>query len=149
MNVDVKWEGKLAFRGVGQSGHEVVLDAKPEVGGENRGARPMEVLLIALGGCTGIDIVSILNKMRLQASRVDISMDGTRAEEHPQRFTEIRMTYAIDAPDAPLERVMRAVQLSQNRYCSVAHSLNCLISATLVLNGQRFEVPAGEGGDGM
>lgn len=143
MHVDVNWQGKREFAGTGNSGHAVTMDAKPEVGGEDKGARPMELLLIALGGCTGIDVVSILDKMRLPYSRVDIGIDGERADEHPQRYTAIAMTYTVDAPDAPLERVMRAVRLSQNKYCSVSHSLRTPIKAILVLNGERYEVPEG------
>ncbi len=137
MQTRVLWQDKRRFVAKGDSGHEVTIDAKAEVGGENKGPRPMELLLMGLGGCTGIDILMILDKMRIAYTRVDVLLDAVRAPEPPERFTEITLTYEIDASDAPADKVMRAVTLSQEKYCSAAHSLNAKLSAVLVLNGQR------------
>jgi len=140
MNVQVTWQGKRRFEAKGDSGHIVSIDAKQDVGGENLGPRPMELLLMGLGGCTGIDITLILEKMRIPYHRVDIEISGERAENPPQKFTEITLTYHIDAPDAPWEKVARAVRLSQETYCSASHSLNAVLHADLVLNGERATV---------
>ncbi len=138
MQARVLWQDKRRFVAKGDSGHEVTIDAKLEAGGENQGPRPMELLLMGLGGCTGIDILMILDKMRISYTRVDVLLDAVRAPEPPERFTEITLTYEIDASDAPADKVMRAVTLSQEKYCSAAHSLNAKLSAVLVLNGQRM-----------
>ena len=145
MHATVSWQGKRRFVGAGESGHALTMDAKQEAGGENSGARPMELLLVGLGGCTGIDVTMILERMRIPYQRVDIHLDAERAADLPQKFTAITLTYEVDAPGAPLERVMRAVTLSQDKYCSASHSLSADLHAVLVLNGERFLVP--EAGD--
>ncbi|MCY0876550.1 MAG: OsmC family protein [Firmicutes bacterium] len=137
MDVRVSWQGKRRFEAVGDSGHPVTIDAKPDVGGENRGPRPMELLLMGLGGCTGIDVTMILEKMRIPFTSVDIEITGARASKPPEKFTEITLTYLIEAPDAPLDKVQRAVRLSQEAYCSASHSLSADLHAVVVLNGER------------
>lgn len=137
MDVRVSWQGRRRFEAVGDSLHPVTIDAKPDVGGENRGPRPMELLLMGLGGCTGIDVTMILEKMRIAFTRVEIAISAERAKKPPEKFTEITLTYHVDAPDAPLEKVKRAVLLSQESYCSASHSLNAALHAVLVLNGER------------
>ena len=136
MQAKVRWQDKRRFVAQGDSGHAVTIDAKLEAGGENKGSRPMELLLMGLGGCTGIDILMILDKMRINYTRVDVLLDAKRAPEPPERFTEITLTYEIDAPGAPVDKVLRAVTLSQEKYCSAAHSLNATLHAVLVLNGE-------------
>ena len=142
MRAQVSWKDKLRFEATADSGHLVVIDAKPEAGGENKGPRPMELLLMGLGGCTGIDMILILQKMRIAFDRVDVVLDGARATGQPERFTDITLTYEVDAPDAPLDKVERAVRLSQEKYCSAAHSLNARLEAVIVLNGVRHELSA-------
>ena len=85
MELSINWKGKMAFSGVTPTGHEFIMDAAPEVGGENSGPRPTELLLQAVAGCTGIDIISILNKMRLEPSAFQMDVKGERAEEHRAR----------------------------------------------------------------
>ena len=137
MQAKVSWQQKMHFVGLGDSGHEVHLDAKKEIGGEDLGARPMELLLMGLGGCTGIDIVMILDKMRIAYDRVDVLLDAKRAPNPPEKFTEITLTYEIDAIDADVDKVIRAVKLSQEKYCSASHSLSATLSAVVVVNGQK------------
>lgn len=136
MNVQVAWQGKRRFQAIGESGHPITIDAKADVGGENLGPRPMELLLMGLGGCTGIDVTMILEKMRIPYNRVEIALQGARAEQPPEKFTEITLTYHIDAPNASWEKVERAVRLSQETYCSASHSLSAKLIAVLVLNGE-------------
>lgn len=139
MNMDIVWKGKMAFEAEGpSSGHKVVIDAAAEVGGENQGPRPMELLMMGLGGCTGIDIISILDKMRLELTSFHMEINGDRATEHPKRFTEIHMRYILEGPNLPKDKVERAVRLSQDKYCSASASLNANITASFVINGAEY-----------
>jgi putative redox protein len=134
METTIKWTGKMAFTGVTPSGHEIKMDAAEEIGGENSGARPTELLLNAVAGCTGIDIISILQKMRLEPKSFDMQVKGDRADDHPKRFTDIQIHYALEG-DLPEEKVVRAIQLSKDKYCSVSHSLNANITVSYSING--------------
>ncbi|MBB6453119.1 putative redox protein [Salirhabdus euzebyi] len=134
MEFTVKWNEKMAFSGQTPSGHEVKMDASPEVGGENTGARPTELLLNAVAGCTGIDIISILKKMRLEPKSFEMKVGGSRAEEHPKRFTTIHIHYALEG-ELPEDKVVRAIKLSKDTYCSVSHSLNADITVSYSING--------------
>jgi putative redox protein len=120
MNVEVRWEGAMRFEGTGASGAAMTLDARPEHGGTGQGPSPMETLLIALAGCTGIDVVSILNKMRAPLRGLEIKVSGDRAAEHPRVFTDVRLEYIFRGPDLRPEQVGRAVELSQDTYCSIS-----------------------------
>ncbi|OIK11368.1 peroxiredoxin [Bacillus sp. MUM 116] len=124
----------MAFASTTPSGHEIKMDAAEEVGGTNSGARPTELLLNAVAGCTGIDIISILTKMRLNPSKFFMEVEGHRADEHPKKFTEILIHYALEG-DLPEDKVIRAIQLSMDKYCSVSHSLSADIHASYSING--------------
>ncbi|WP_066259280.1 OsmC family protein [Neobacillus drentensis] len=134
MDLTINWKEKMAFAGVTSSGHEIVMDAAPEVGGENSGPRPTELLLQAVAGCTGMDIISVLHKMRLEPSAFQMDVKGERAEDHPKRFTTINIHYALDG-ELPEDKVIRAIQLSKDKYCSVSHSLNSEITVSYSING--------------
>jgi len=134
MKIKVDWNSKMAFSSMTPSGHEIKMDAAEEVGGSNSGARPTELLLNAVAGCTGIDIISILTKMRLNPSKFHIDVEGQRADDHPKKFTEIHIHYALEG-ELPEEKVVRAIQLSVDKYCSVAHSLSSTIHASYSING--------------
>lgn len=134
MHLQVNWKQGMAFQTTTPSGHDVTLDAGEDVGGLNTGPRPTEMLLQATAACTGIDIVSILHKMRLPLERFEMNIDGIRATEHPKKFTAIHILYILDG-DMPEERVRRAIELSVERYCSVSHSLNATLSYSYQLNG--------------
>lgn len=134
MNTTINWTEKMAFRSTTPSGHEIVMDAAEEIGGTNSGARPTELLLNAVAGCTGIDIISILQKMRLNPISFHMDVEGSRAEDHPKKFTEITIHYALEG-ELPEDKVIRAIQLSKDKYCSVAHSLNSKVTATFSING--------------
>lgn len=134
MKTTVKWTEKMAFSSQTNSGHEIKIDASEEAGGTNSGARPMELLLNAVAGCTGIDIISILTKMRLNPTTFYMEVEGIRAEEHPKRFTDINIHYVLEG-ELPEEKVVRAIQLSKDKYCSVAHSLSAAITASYSING--------------
>jgi putative redox protein len=128
----------MSFSGTTPSGHEIKMDAAEEFGGQNTGARPTELLLHAVAGCTGIDIISILQKMRLNPSSFHMDLTGTRAEDHPKRFTAIHIHYLLEG-DLPEDKVIRAIQLSMDKYCSVSMSLNAEITAEYTINGVKGE----------
>lgn len=133
MKTTINWTEKMAFTSTTPSGHEIVMDAAEEIGGTNSGARPTELLLNAVAGCTGIDIISILHKMRLNPTSFHMDVEGNRAEDHPKRFTEITIHYALEG-ELSEDKVIRAIQLSKDKYCSVAHSLNSKVTATYSIN---------------
>ncbi|WKA56606.1 OsmC family protein [Planococcus shixiaomingii] len=133
MKAVLNWQGGMAFNGMTESGHMVLLDAGSESGGSNQGPRPPEVLLHAAAVCTGMDIVYVLNKMRLTIDEFHIEIEGTRATEHPKRFTDITITYHIKG-SLPEDKVERAIKLSSDTYCTVVHSLNASIEYKYVLN---------------
>ncbi|SRR5690554_1093379 len=134
MELTVKWDDKFAFTGQTPSGHEIKMDAAEEIGGENSGARPTELLLNAVAGCTGIDIISILKKMRLELEGFHMDISGERAEDHPRKFTKIHIHYALEG-DLPEDKVARAIQLSVDKYCSVSHSLSAEVTVSYSING--------------
>jgi putative redox protein len=137
MKVTATWQGGRHFEAVGQTGYKVQMDAGPADGGNNRGNRPMELILMGLVGCTGIDVAMILERMREPLESLDIEASGTRREEHPRAFTEIHLTYRMTGNISP-QKAWRAIHLSEEKYCSASASLNATIVPHLVLNGEVF-----------
>ncbi|HEV2357783.1 MAG TPA: OsmC family protein [bacterium] len=123
MNATMHWAGGMRFDGTAESGGKVALDARPEHGGTGQGPSPMETLLLALAGCTGMDVVSILGKMRAPLAGLEIHVSGDRAEAHPRVFTRIRLEYVLSGAGLETDQVRRAVDLSQEKYCSVSAML--------------------------
>ena len=114
----MKWVQGLQFVARGDSGHAVVLDAPPNVGGSDTGSRPGELTLMALGACTGIDVVSILNKMRVGFESLEVEVKGEAAPEHPKVWTEVWVKYKVKG-DVPEDKLKKAIELSRDMYCSV------------------------------
>ncbi len=114
----------MQFVGSADSGHAVVMDALSSVGGNNTGSRPMELLLIALGGCTGMDVISILRKKKQNVSRLELNVTGEQAEDHPRMYTTIHIEYVLTGKDISDKAVKRAVELSLEKYCSVGATLD-------------------------
>ncbi len=117
-------KGGMAFESVAGSGHTVMMDADRSVGGSDQGFRPMELLLVGLTGCTGMDVISILRKMQQQVVDYQVKAEGSRAEEHPRVYTEIAVEHVVNGKKLDPERVRRAVELSATRYCSVSAMLS-------------------------
>jgi putative redox protein len=114
----VTWvDGALLVAEVG-SGHTFTMDGSPDVGGRNLGARPMEVLLIGMGGCTAIDVVSMLRKQRQNIEEVEVSLVGERATENPMVYTEVKVVYTVRGQKLNKALIERAVALSDEKYCS-------------------------------
>lgn len=127
----------MGFEATTPSGHRVMMDAAEEVGGDNRGPLPTELLLAATGSCSGIDIVSILRKMRLNVEAFEMEVTGERADEHPRRFTHVHIHYKLKG-DLPVENVRRAIDLSRDTYCSVSQSLNGKVTTSFEINGHKY-----------
>ena len=117
----VSWHEGMRFIGVGPSNHAVVMDTDA-AGGEGSGPRPVELMLMALGGCTAMDTIAILNKMKTPPRRLEVVITAERREEHPRSLRRAHLLYR--AWGVPRENLERAAALSQERYCSVSHSLN-------------------------
>lgn len=118
----VRFVDGMQFVGTSESGHAVVMDTTEDVGGHDTGPRPTEMVLIALGGCTGMDVVSILRKMQVNFTRFEMEIHGDRAAEHPKYFTKIKVIYKVWG-DVPEEKLKKAIDLSLEKYCSVSNSL--------------------------
>ncbi len=119
--VKINWLENMAFKAE-VSGHEIILDASEKVGGENRGPRPKPLMMTALAGCTGMDVVSILKKMRVEFEDFSVTVEGDLTEEHPKQFTKMHVIYAFKGKNLPLDKIQKAVGLSEERYCGVSAS---------------------------
>lgn len=120
MKARVQWLDGRAFVGESGSGHAVVMDGSPEAGGRNIGVRPMEMLLMGLGGCTAFDIVMILERMREKVTALDIELEAERATEDPKVFTHVKLIYKLRGRGLKPANVERAVKLSAEKYCSAS-----------------------------
>ena len=120
MKARVQWLDGRAFVGETGSGHAVVMDGSPESGGRNIGIRPMEMLLLGLGGCTAFDIVMILERMREKVTGLDIALEGERASEDPKVYTHVKLVYKVKGRKLKPANVERAVNLSAEKYCSAS-----------------------------
>lgn len=113
----------MQFVGEADSRHAIVMDSDSSVGGSNTGLRPTELILIGLGGCSGMDVVSILKKKKQQVTGLEILVDGKKAEAYPMKFTDISIEFVVKGKDISEQAVKRAVQLSMDKYCSVKATL--------------------------
>jgi len=123
MKARVKWVEQVTFVGESGSGHSVVMDGAPDAGGRNLGVRPMEMLLIGLGGCTAFDVVMILKRGRENVTDCVIELEAERAETEPKVFTSIHMRYIVTGRSLDPNKVDRAVALSAEKYCSATAML--------------------------
>jgi len=117
--VKVNWLENMAFEAE-VNGHKMILDAAAPVGGENRGPRPKPLMLVALAGCTGMDVVSILKKMRVEVEDFNVQVEGDLTEEHPKQFSQMRVLYEFKGKNLPMDKLEKAVNLSEERYCGVS-----------------------------
>ncbi len=120
MKATVKWVDGMMLVGESGSGHALVMDGAPEVGGRNLGIRPMEMILLGLGGCTSMDVLFILKKARQPIVDCRVEIEAERAESTPKVFTKIHVRYVLTGGDLEPKQVERAVNLSSERYCSVS-----------------------------
>jgi len=120
MRARIKWVQDATFLGEAGSGHAVVMDGPPEHGGRNLGVRPMEMLLLGMGGCTAFDVVHILKKSRQPVSDCVAELEAERADEDPKIFTSIHVHFIVTGSGLDEKRVARAVSLSADKYCSAS-----------------------------
>ncbi len=123
MSVRATLETGMRFDVETGSGHHVILDAAEHNGGQDAGPRPMEMLLVALAGCAGMDIISILRKKRLEITGYEVCIHGARAEEHPKVFVEITVEHIFTGHNIRPEAVERAIELTEERYCGASATL--------------------------
>ena len=124
MNVKAVWKGGMAFTGVNDEGYLVSMDASVKVGGQDLGFRPLQLLAIGLAGCTGMDVISILQKKRQDVTGFEVNAEVERAAEHPKVFTKIILTYTVKGKNLDPQAVERAVELSETKYCGAQAMLS-------------------------
>jgi putative redox protein len=120
MNISVNWVDGLLMVGKSDSGHTITMDGPPESGGENLGVRPMEMLLLGVAGCTMIDIVTTLKKMRQDLSHLETKINAERATDHPKVFTDIHIQFILKGQNLDEKKVDKAITLSAEKYCSAS-----------------------------
>ena len=120
MKARIKWVDGIMFVGESPSGHSVVMDGSVEVGGSDMGIRPMEMLLLGMGGCSSIDVIGILKKARAELVHCTVEIEATRAEEIPKVFTGIHAHYIVSGRGLKAASVEQAIQLSVEKYCSAS-----------------------------
>lgn len=113
----------MVFTGYSSNGHTVPLDAAKGFGGHDAGISPMELMLTSLGGCTGMDVISILRKKQQDITDFEVQVEGVRADEHPRVYTEIWVTFLITGNNIQAQAVERAIELSRDKYCGAAATL--------------------------
>ncbi len=128
MQAVINWQGDLKFNARADSGHDVAIDGPPDLGGQNTGSRPMELVLMGVGACSAMDVMHILKKARQDVTDCRIELDGTRAETEPKVFTAIHLTFVVTGYDLSDKQVARAVQLSAEKYCSASIMLQASVA---------------------
>ena len=131
MNAKVDWKGRMSFTGSADSGFEVPLGSYPEVGGDNDGFRPMELMAVSLAGCTAMDVISILKKKRQEVSDFQVKVETERADQHPKVFTSAVIEYHVAGKDIAENAVTRAIELSADAYCPAQAMIGKIIPLTL------------------
>jgi|SRR5665647_41056 len=127
--INLTWKKGMAFE-TELNGHKLTVDADQSNGGQDLGPRPKALMLVALAGCTGMDIVSLLAKMRVELVDLNIKVDGEVTEEHPKHFTSMHITYEFWGNDLPMDKLEKAVSLSDEKYCGVSATLKKGIPVT-------------------
>lgn len=134
----VVWRERMTFDATAHAGHRLVVDVSKAAGGDDRGPNPMELLLIAVAGCTAMDVVSVLQKKREPLEGLEVSVEGTRAQEHPKVYTNIEVVYRARGKVKP-QALAHAIELSETKYCSVGAMLGKTAHITT-----RYEIEAGK-----
>lgn len=130
MKATVKWLDNMSFVGESGSGHSVVMDGPPDDGGRNMGVRPMEMVLLGMGGCTAFDVILILQRSRQHVTDCHIELEAQRATEVPKVFTKIHLKYFIKGKNLDEKKVNRAVTMTAEKYCSVSIMLSSCVEIT-------------------
>jgi putative redox protein len=123
LSAKVTYVKGLQFLGDASTGHAIVMDGDSASGGQNSGPRPMELLLLGAGGCSGMDVISILKKKKQDVTGLEININGKKAEDYPKKFTEITLEFVVKGRNISGDAVKKAIDLSMNKYCSVKATL--------------------------
>ena len=127
--VQINWKKGMAFE-ADVHGHKIIMDATPESGGENKGPRPKPLMMVSLAGCTGMDVVSLLKKMRVDIEDLSIRVEGEITEEHPKHFTGMHIIYEFKGKNLPMDKLKKSIELSQEKYCGVSASYKKAMQVT-------------------
>ena len=130
MNISVNWVDGLLMVGKSDSGHTITMDGPPESGGENLSVRPMEMLLLGVAGCTMIDVVTTLKKMRQDLSHLETKINAERATDHPKVFTDIHIQFILKGQNLDEKKIDKAITLSAEKYCSASIMLGEMATIT-------------------
>jgi len=123
MKVDIKWMNKMLFKSVGKRNRYVTMDTVPDVGGQDSSLSPKEMILTGLGGCTGMDVISILRKMKQVPDRFEIEVEAKTEKEFPKEFKSFKLIYKFWGKNLDEKKMEKAVTLSQDKYCGVSETL--------------------------
>jgi putative redox protein len=118
-NTLLSWKGNMEFE-TELNGHKLTIDANPEAGGNNKGPRPKMLMLTSLAGCTGMDVIMILKKMKIVPEGFNVKVDGTLTEEQPKQYEKMHIIYEFSGKDLPIDKLKKAIELSQEKYCGVS-----------------------------
>lgn len=121
-SISLNWNDAMSFE-TSLNGHKIVIDADEKVGGKDRGPRPKALLLVALAGCTAMDVISMLEKMRVQPDSFRVDVEGELTEEHPKFYKKLHVKYIFKGKDLPMDKLEKAANLSQEKYCGVSAML--------------------------
>ena len=132
-SIEINWEGNMAFN-ASVNGHNIMLDADVTNNGNNLGPRPKPLILTALAGCTGMDVVSLLKKMKVEFTDFKIAVDGELTEEHPKYYYKLHINYMFKGESLDMEKIKKAIELSQTKYCGVSAMLSKAAEITYEIN---------------
>lgn len=123
------------------NGHKITIDAAPEVGGENKGPRPKPLMLLSLAGCTAMDVISILRKMRVEPDDFSVEVQADQTNEHPKHYHKMHVIYSFKGEELPYDKLKKAVNLSEERYCGVSAVYRKAVEMTsdIMVNGEVIE----------
>ncbi|MDP2210926.1 MAG: OsmC family protein [Candidatus Aquicultor sp.] len=139
MKANVKWVDGLQFVGINERNSAVIMDGLPAVGGEGVGMKPTELLLIALAGCTAMDVISIMKKKRQEVREFSVAVEGNQRQDYPQSFTEIKLVYRVKGDNIDEEALKRSIELSEEKYCSVRATMLAVPQATNITYSYEIE----------
>lgn len=137
VNAVAKWAGGMTFVAKANSGHAVIMDASEAEGGDDSAARPMELFLISYAGCTAMDVIAILRKFGVVPDSFRLEIAGKRRGRHPKYYKEVTLRYILEGKNIPREKVERAVELSQTKFCSATPMFKALaeVNYEIIING--------------
>lgn len=128
-SINVKWLGDMSFEADVEK-HKIRLDTSEESGGNSTGPKPKPLMMVSLAGCTGMDVVSLLKKMKVDFKAFDVKVEGELTEEHPKHYTSMHLVYEVKGDHLPIDKINRAIELSLDRYCGVAATLRKALNLT-------------------